>query len=213
MTVALRLSLLVFPFALAGAATAHPHVFVEAGLQVAVDAAGTATGVTVSWEYDEFYSLTSFEDLGLDSDYDGVLTPEELARLDGFDLNWIDGYEGDLYLSTAAGPVALGPPEGRGVEVVGGRIRSSHFRPLAAPVPAEGLDLRVYDPGYYTAYGLGLGVSVDGPCRAEVIPADRDKADAQLMTLLQERTAEQVEVDFPAVGDAYADTVAIRCAG
>lgn len=212
MPVALRLSSLVFPLALAGAAMAHPHVFVEAGLQVAVDATGNATGVTVSWEYDEFYSLTSFEDLGLDADYDGVLTAEELARLDGFDLNWIEGYEGDLYLSTAAGPVALGAPEGRGVRVVEGRIRSSHFRPLVAPVPAAGLALQVYDPGYYTAYGLGLGVSVDGPCDAEVIPVDRDKADARLRALLQERTAQQVEVDFPAVGDAYADTVAIRCA-
>ena len=211
MTVALRLSFLVFPLALAGAATAHPHVFVEAGVELTVDAGGTATGVTVSWEYDEFYSLTSFEDLGLDSDYDGVLTPGELEQLDGFDLNWIDGYEGDLYLSSAAGPVPLGPPEGRGVEVVEGRIRSSHFRPLTAPVPAAGLNLRVYDPGYYTGYGLGLGVSVDGPCHAEVIPADRDEADARLTALLQERTAEQVEVDFPAIGDAYADTVAIRC--
>ena len=211
MPVALRLSLLVVPLALAGPATAHPHVFVEAGLQVAVDAAGTATGVTVSWEYDEFYSLTSFEELGLDTDYDGVLTPEELARLDGFDLNWIDGYEGDLHLSTAAGPVTLGPPEGRGVRVVEGRIRSSHFRPLAVPVPAAGLRLRVYDPGYYTAYGLGLGVAIDGPCHAEVIPADRDKADARLMALLTNMTTEQVELDFPAIGDAYADTVTIQC--
>jgi len=213
MPFALRLFLLVFPLALASPATAHPHVFIDAGLQVAVDASGRATGVTVTWEYDELYSLISFEDLGLDSDYDGQLTPEELEQIDGFDLNWIDGYEGDLYLSTAAGPVAMGPPEGRGVTVVEGRIRSSHFRPLAQPVPAQELTLRVYDPGFYTAYGLGLGITIDGDCRAEVIPADQDTADARLNALLAARSPDEVEMDFPAVGDAYADTVVIRCAG
>ena len=213
MPFALRLFLLVFPLALASPATAHPHVFIEAGLHVAVDANGKATGVTVTWEYDELYSLVSFEDLGLDSDYDGQLTPEELEQLDGFDLKWIDGYDGDLYLSTAAGPVAMGPPEGRGVTVVEGRIRSSHFRPLLHPVSARNLTLRVYDPGFYTAYGLGLGITVDGDCKAGVIAADHDKADARLKSLLAARAPDEFEMDFPAVGEAYADTVAIQCAG
>ena len=215
MSPALRLIALVVPLALAVPAGAHPHIFVEAGLRVLVDARGNATGVEVTWEYDEFYSMVTFEDLGLDGDYDGVLKAEELAALDGFDLDWIPGYEGDLYLETRSGPVDLGPPEGRGVTVREGRIRSTHFRPLTPPVPAAGLVLRAYDPGFYTSYTLGLGVGLAGAaaerCRADVTPPDRAEADARLAALLDEMTATEVEADFPAVGAAYAETVTIRC--
>jgi len=218
---ALRLLSLILICAVAGPAAAHPHIFVDAGLRLAVDGAGRATGVEVTWEYDELYSLFSFEDLGLDPDYDGKLTGAELAQLDGFDLHWVPGYEGDLYLETGTGagtgtgsrPVPLGKPEGRGVSVHQGRIRSVHFRPLPQPVPAAGLVLRVYDPTYYTSYSVALGVTAGQGCRAEVIPPDLDAADERLKAILAEIPADQTETDFPAVGANFADTVVIRCAG
>jgi len=199
--------------AAAAPAAAHPHVFVDTGLRVQVDERGRVTGIEVSWEYDELYSMLNFQDLGLDPDYDGVLTEDELAALDGFDLHWVPGYEGDLYAETSAGPVALGPPQGRGVRVEAGRIRSTHFRPLAAPVAAAGLVLRAYDPSFYTFYTLDLGVEVAGGCRAEVVPPDLDEADRRLKVRLAAIPAEQTETDFPAVGATFADTVTIRCGG
>lgn len=213
MSRALRLLSLILPLAAASAAAAHPHVFVDTGLSVTVDAQGRATGVEVTWEYDELYSLLNFQDLGLDSDYDGKLTEAELAKLDGFDLHWVPGYKGDLYLETGAGPVPLGPPEGRGVSVRDGRIRSVHYRPLPQPVPADGLSLRVYDPTYYTSYTIALGVTAGQGCRAEVTPPDLDAADRKLQSMLAAIPADQTETDFPAVGATFADTVAIRCGG
>lgn len=210
---ALRLLSLILAVAAAVPAAAHPHVFVETGLRLVLDAQGRATGIEVTWEYDELYSLLNFEDLGLDGDYDGELTAAELDRLDGFDLHWVPGYAGDLYLETGAGPVPLGPPEGRGVSVHAGRIRSVHLRPLPQPVPAAGLVLRVYDPSFYTAYSLTLGVTAGGGCRAEVTPPDLDAADARLKALLAAIPATRTETDFPAVGATFADRVTIRCGG
>ena len=210
---ALRPLSLILALAVAGPAAAHPHIFVDAGLRLAVDGQGRATGVEVTWAYDELYSLFTFGDLGLDSDYDGELTAQELTALDGFDLHWVPGYAGDLYLETAAGPVPLGAPEGRGVSVQAGRIRSVHFRPLPQPVPAAGLLLRVYDPTFYTAYSLALGVTAGAGCRAVITPPDLDAADARLRALLAAIPADQTETEFPEVGATFADTVAIRCGG
>lgn len=212
----IRALLLLSPILLLTAATpvvAHPHVFIDSGLRLIVDAQGRASGIEVTWEYDELYSLLNFEDLGLDSDYDGELTEAELSALDGFDLHWIPGYQGDLYVESAAGPVALGPPEGRGVSVHAGRIRSLHLRPFLQSLPAAGLVLRVYDPGFYTSYTLALGVAAGEGCRAEIIPPDLDAAETRLKSKLAAIPANQTETDFPAVGATFADKVVIRCGG
>ena len=35
-------------------ALAHPHVFVDTGLEVIFDEQGRATGIRISWTYDEY---------------------------------------------------------------------------------------------------------------------------------------------------------------
>lgn len=195
------------------AGAAHPHIFIQTALTLVIDETGRATGVEVRWAYDELYTMLTFEDLRLDSDYDGELTEEELRFLDGFDLNWIEGFEGDLYLTSGEVPVRLGAPEGRGVKVHDGQIVTTHFRPLAEPVTAEGLVLRAYDPTFYTAYDLSGGVTVTGGCAAQVTPADLDRAYSLVEELLYALPSDQVEDAFPEVGEAFADTVVIRCAG
>ena len=96
---------------------AHPHVFVETGLRLVASESGAIQGVEVTWRYDELYSLLVLEDMELDADFDGRLTAAELQVLDGFDLNWVEGFEGDLYAKTAKGALGLGPPERRGTRL------------------------------------------------------------------------------------------------
>ena len=123
------LSALALGWLLPGQVAAHPHVFVETGLKLVLDDKGQVAGVEVSWTYDALYSMLTFEDRGLDKDYDGRLDQTELTFLAGFDLNWVEGFAGDLYLETGGTPVVLGPPEPREVMVDGeARIVSSHFR-------------------------------------------------------------------------------------
>jgi len=202
----------VFALALSpGVATAHPHVFVDTGLKVILSADGLVQGVEVSWAYDALYSMLTFEDRGVDTDYDGVLTDAEVVSLTGFDLKWIDGFEGDLYLELAGATLALGAPEDRGVQIEDARIVSTHYRPLVEPVAAGGMILRAYDPTFYTAYDLTRGVTVDGACAAEITPADLDAAYTLVEELLYAIPTSEVEENFPQVGKAFADTVVIQC--
>ena len=52
-------------------ALAHPHVFIDTSLEVIFDDQARATGVRISWTYDEYFSLVVAEDHKIDLDYDG----------------------------------------------------------------------------------------------------------------------------------------------
>lgn len=192
------------------AGQAHPHVFIDTTLRAVVADDGTFTGLEVRWAYDDFYSLLIFADMGLDSDGDGRLRPDELKRLEGFDLQWIEGYEGDSYATNDGRPIALGPPQSRGITVEGGRIISTHFR--SADAPAAGLQIKAYDPTFYTAYELAGQVEVDGPCTARIEPANLDAAYSRLEELLYATPETEATEYYPEVGESFADTVMLSCA-
>lgn len=213
-----RVSFLALTLLLAGQslpAIAHPHVYIETGLVLELNDAAEVTGVRVTWLYDEFYSLLVMQDMGLDEDADGALTPDELAQVDGWDMKWVEGYAGDLYLTAADGAaVRLGPPVPVSTEVREGRLQSVHVRPLDVPVPARGLALKAYDPEFYTAYDLNLGVTITAPagapaCLFNIDQPDRDEAFRAAQAVMAEFPEDAEEV--PLLGHLFADTVIIQC--
>ena len=195
---------------------AHPHVFVDTRLALEVDAAGLVQAVEVSWTYDEFETLLVLDEWQLDPDYDGSLSAEERAALTGFDLNWGDLPAGDLFLSL--GPqdgsptVALGAPEAVAVTLAEGRITSVHRRALTAPVAADGLVLRAYDPTFFKAYTL-IGFAEVPGCAGAVTPPDLNAAYSLVEELLFAMPESEAEASYPKVGRAFADTVQLRCGG
>lgn len=209
----LRLAGLSFLLLVPASPQAHPHIFVETGLRLLLDAEGRLEAVEVTWLYDDFYSLLIFEDLALDNDADGVLNTAELEALQGFDLNWDPGFAGDLYVAKQSQNIPLLPPRHLQTEVRDGRILSRHRRDLRDPVDADGLVLRAYDPTYYTAYTVNQGVHVDGRCRVDITPPDLDRAYTLVEELLYAMPADQAEAAYPEVGEAFADTVRLTCGG
>ncbi len=212
----LRVLLTVAVFGLSSPALAHPHLFIDTGVEVLFDADGTAGGVRITWTYDPMYSLVILEDRGLDPDYDGVLTPEELRALNGFDMAWDPGYQGDTYALLGEVPVDLGRPQDWTVALNEGQIVSTHVRRLAGPATVAEVPLIVqsYDPSFYAAYRIiGTPVISGRPdCAAQVFEPDLAAADAYLQQALAELNASGgVEGDFPAVGAAYADEVRVTC--
>lgn len=201
-----------------GAAQAHPHVFVDAGIEVLVNDAGFATAVRISWNYDDLFSLLIVGERGLDTDGDGVLTSDETAALQGFDMQWDAGYAGDTFVLADGKPISLSGPSDWTAAYTDGRLKSSHLRALAAPIDLRKTELtvQVYDPSYYTSYTIASDpVITGGPagCNAQVFLPDQAAADAALEAALQEFTDAQAQVgDFPAVGAAYAEEARFTCA-
>ena len=202
---------------LAVPALAHPHVFIDTKVEVILDAENRVTGVRISWTYDDLYSLYVIGDMGLDPDWDGKLTPEEEARLAGFDMNWDEGFPGDTYALMADRELALSRPAEWSASYAGGKITSVHLRTFEAPVPVgdEPLLVQVYDPGFYTAYTIAFDPVLTGGvgCVADAYAPDLDAADEALKAALAEYSADvDLEMDFPAVGRNYAEEVRVTCA-
>jgi ABC-type uncharacterized transport system substrate-binding protein len=197
---------------------AHPHIFVEAGVEVVFDNAGRIAGVRLSWTYDEFFSFMLTSDLGLDMDGDLAMSEEELATLAGQVLDWPVEFGGDLYLTQRDQQIALGPRGEASVDYVGGQVIERHFRPLAEPLDASWpVALQVFDPYYYVAYEISPQIGLQGGagCAVELRKADLNAAYSLVDELLYGRPASDVgpEEAFPEVGEAFSDTVYVSCGG
>ncbi|MCK0149553.1 DUF1007 family protein [Marivita sp. S6314] len=190
---------------------AHPHIFVDTALRFEVNDASEVTGVTVTWTYDDFFTLLIFEDMGLDPDGDAVLTEAELEQLFGFDLvEWPPGFEGDLYVYSNGTKIEMPRPRPIGIAVEDGLITATHFRKIP-PVPVEGLTVQQYDPTYYVAYDVSQGVSFTNPeCSATV--TDPDVAAAQ--AVIEEEVNGNMEDIFNEmkVGVHFSDRIEMTCA-
>jgi ABC-type uncharacterized transport system substrate-binding protein len=201
----------------AGPALAHPHVWIDTKIEVILNDRNEATGIRISWTYDDLYSLYVVGDMGLDPDWDGKLTPEEEARLSGFDMKWDPSFPGDTYALQGGAPLALSRPKDWTASYADGKITSTHLRSLDAPVPvtAEPLLVQVYDPGYYVAYSIPFDPVLTGGsgCTAQVFVPDLDAAEEQLLAALSEYTPDvDLEAEFPAVGANFAEEVRVTCA-
>ena len=194
----------------------HPHIFVEAAVRVVFDEAGEVS-VHLDWQYDDFFSLLLTSDMGIDMDGDLVLTAQEQARLETEFTTWPPEFAGDLEVAQNGAVLALGEKFAHTVTYEDGIFTERHARPVGAVDAGAPIQIRVYDPSFYTAYDLTGPITVEGrdDCTVEILRADLDAAYA-----LAERMMGGVSFDaqapddpFPEIGDAFADTIVITCAG
>ncbi|WP_424984743.1 DUF1007 family protein [Microbulbifer sp. S227A] len=198
-------------------ALAHPHIFIDTGLEIMLDDAGALTQVKVTWTYDEYYSLLITEELQVDQDFDGVLTDEDKARLTGFDMNWVQGYNGDLVAALDGAPLALSGPQDATATLQDGRITTTHVRKVTDQPDLAGhvLSLHAYDETYYTAYEVSLPVRIlpASLCTLDKIAPDIDSELEQMrqMLLTINADADLEENDIPLIGARFATEIRVSC--
>lgn len=198
---------------------AHPHIFVNTGVEVVFDAQNRVTHLRITWEYDELYSLLVTEDLEVDDDYDDVLTDADLAKLKGFDMNWIEGFNGDLVVTLDGGVLDLSPPMEPTATMADGKITTTHLRAvIPAPEMPQGsvLSIKPFDATYYTAYDVTLPVEMIGrdDCRTQRNLPDIDATLAQTQAELAELPpdVEAGDAGFPDIGERFATEIMVTCA-
>ena len=197
-------------------AVAHPHVFIDTGLEVIFDTAGLATGIRVTWAYDEYYALMIMEERTLDPDGDGRLTEAEKTGLAGFDMDWDADYPGDTYAFADNVPLRLSRPSEFTADVQDGKIVSSHLRQLDSPFRPDkaALVVKSYDPVYYFSYAILQDVILTGGegCHGQLYRADPTAARAKAGSFLRAFSKSGgPDQDFPRIGEIFADEVRVTC--
>lgn len=212
-----HLSALILFCASVTSLAAHPHVFIDTGIDLVVDAQGQLTHLRVTWEYDALYSLLITEDMGLDPDGDGTLTKAEIDRLNGFDMQWVDEFNGDLLASSGGRQIALSGPKDVITRFEDARIVTSHLRALETPAPAGSpVTISPFDPTYYTAYEVSRPVTAPegSDCDITRQMPDMTGATAKLQQQLAALAPNEdpADVGLPEIGAELATNVIVTCA-
>jgi ABC-type uncharacterized transport system substrate-binding protein len=196
--------------------SAHPHIFIDAGLNLILNETGTVIGVDVTWRYDELYTLILLQDYGLDQDFDLALTDQEINDTLGFDLNWGGGFEGGLTITQNGQDLGLGAPVAVSLDLLPtGQLQTTHHRVVVGAAPG-GVMATIYDPEFYIAFEMTLPHGATGAmnvtCQPELIRADLDAAYAILEQALNDIGGSiDAEDNFPPVGADFADEVRFTC--
>lgn len=195
---------------------AHPHVFVDAGVEFVLDEKARVSGVRIRWTFDAFVSLYIVEEEGLDQDGDGVLNPEEAKAFAEKSIQWNDDFDGDVFLSSGGEDLFLAQPREPYAALDKGRVSLTFYRDLEEPVAASAAPIvaRIYDPTYFIAYSVRdrqSGVQTPGAqCRVDITPFDATPALFDLQTTLSALSREETPRQGN-VGALFADVVTLTC--
>jgi len=133
----------------AGAAQAHPHVWIVMTSAVLYAPDGTVTGVRHAWTFDEFYS--QFATDRIDRNKNGKFDPPELQELANSYAKNLKDFRYFTYIQAGGRSVEPGAPTNARAAFDKGQLTFAFRLPLAKPVdPATAkFSYASFDPTYY----------------------------------------------------------------
>ncbi len=200
-------------------ARAHPHVFVDGGVDF-VFTKDTLTGLQVTWLYDPFETLyiMSSERISLNDTgkFTGEFNETDRAKLVKLQSEWPSDFTGSAHLAINGKPVALDEPSGFDAKLIDGRLKITFSRQLKTPIQLTGLqtELAFYESTYFYAFAITNTpklIGAEDACTAKIIRGDPDEQNeafqATLLKLSREETPEMAQV-----GELFADRISLQCA-
>ena len=166
--------------ALAGAARAHPHVWVTMTSELVYAPDGTVTGVRHAWAFDDMFS--AFATQGIETKQKGVFTREDLAPLAQVNVDSLKDFDYFTFAKANGKKTEFDGPADYWLEYKN-ELLTLHFTlPFKAPVKAQRLDVEVYDPTYFVDFSMAEKdpiklVGAPAACKLTVVrPTDTSTA-------------------------------------
>lgn len=136
----------------AGAAEAHPHVWIKVRSEVLFAPDGMVTGVRHAWSFDEMY--TSYALQGLESKQKGVYTREDLAPLAQTNIESLKEFKYFTFARLAGKKERFAEPIDYALDHKDGALVLTFTLPLKAPLKPTELLLEVYDPSFFIDFSF-----------------------------------------------------------
>lgn len=132
------------------AATAHPHVFADARLEVVASADGTIQELHNVWRFDDVFSSQVL--LDFDKNTNLVLDQDELEEIGKTVRNSLEEFGYYTTLTLDGKSVAVAKPDVINVDFKDGQLLMFFAVKPASPMPLKGkLTFGVYDPTLYAS--------------------------------------------------------------
>ncbi|KAA3498143.1 DUF1007 family protein [Rhizobium rhizogenes] len=171
------------------AASAHPHIFAEARMEIVEGPNGTVQEVRNIWRFDEMFSASVVMDYDKNSDL--KLDKDELADIGNTVLESLAEYSYYTFITADSKPVAFGKPEAIHVDYKDNQILMFFSVKPTKPLAIKGkLSFGAWDPTMYTAIDFAKDgdLAMQGKdlaaCKHHVVRPDPDEVLAQNQSTL-----------------------------
>lgn len=136
----------------AGAAEAHPHVWITAISELLYAPDGSITGVRHAWTFDDMFAAYALQ--GTESKKKGVYTREELAPLAQTNIESLQEYAYFTFLKADGKKQKFDAPVDYFLDYADTRLTLHFTLPLKAPVKPKQLSVEVFDPSYFIDFQM-----------------------------------------------------------
>ncbi|NVN85336.1 MAG: DUF1007 family protein [Rhodopseudomonas sp.] len=131
----------------AGAASAHPHVWITATSALVYAPDGTVTGVRHAWTFDDMFSTYALQ--GLETKQKGVYSREELAPLAQTNVESLKEFGYFTFAKADGKKSKFLEPIDYYLEYKDAALVLHFTLPLKTPVKSRELAVEVFDPTYF----------------------------------------------------------------
>jgi len=201
-------------------ANAHPHMWIDAKVNLQFDAQGQLVAVGQQWQFDEMFSSYARQGLPINA------APAALqAELDKIGKQWMGALADPMshyFTAISQGNTRLAVGDPRGVRVNWDskteRLSLNFELPLLDPVGAQKapITVSVVDPTYFVAYSFEAPDAVSAPtaptaCKASYLPpATLDNTTAQRLAALPPDQG-QLPPDLARVAQTLEHRIELKC--
>lgn len=194
---------------------AHPHVFVDGGVDFVMGERAVLEALEVTWLFDEFETLYTLSSAGIGLNDEGGLDEADRLELVRHLSDWPDDFDGSAHLSVDGAAIALAWPTGLDARLIEGRLEMTFTRRLEPPVSLRDRHVEVafYESTYFFAFSITHAPLIrdgSGACAARVLPFEADDQSAALQTTLRELGREETP-GIENVGALFADRIILQC--
>lgn len=199
----------------ASAAFAHPHVFIDGGVNFVVGPGRELEAIEVTWLYDEFETLYMLASHGMDLNAQGALDETDRQELVRRLSDWPADFDGSAHLTSRGEAIALDWPQNLDAELVDGRLQLTFDRILQNPIKMteHAVEAAFFERTYFFDFTVTNTPEIRGlatGCAAEIIPFDPTAQDKALLDVLAKLSREETS-DIENVGGFFADRIVVKC--
>jgi ABC-type uncharacterized transport system substrate-binding protein len=195
--------------------SAHPHVFVDGGVDFIMADRATLDALSVTWLFDEFETLYDLSSRGIELQADGSLSVADREIIRAAYAKFPDDFDGSAHLTIEGEEIEMNWPSDVAVDLVDGRLQLTFIRKLADQIDLtdKEVDVAFYESTYFFAFKITNPPTLSGSagCTHVIVPYVSGSQTQDVQQSLAQLGREETP-QIANVGELFADRIVVTCA-